>query len=335
MQELKIAMFGPRYVGKTSLLTSMYQEINKANRGINIQLIPDQYTQLTLGKRLAELENLSKDFEGKDGIISTEAAAGPESIRSFIFDLGRKGTKPSLRLHFQDFPGAYLLASDQKEWAFAENILKESVAVVIAIDTPALMEKNSPKLKRTIKEKKFDLHEYSNRGQEVTDWFKKTYQDLNNPRLVILAPVKCESYVQTSQDAAKLLKRVKEEYANLLDLFSSPALASKVSVVVTPVQTVGNVFFSRVELINEKPHFHFSKRSYDEDYNPKNCEQPLKYILRFVLRLYVQNQWGILNFIREWLHLDQEMKEIIREYAKDCKTAEGFEVIQGKNLLNI
>lgn len=112
-------------------------------------------------------------------------------------------------------------------------------------------------------------------------------------------------------------------------------MASQVSVVVTPVQTVGNVFFSRVELINQTPHFYFSKKSYDEDYNPKNCEQPLKYLLRFVLKLYVQNQWGIFNFIREWLHLDQEMKEIIREYAKDCKTTEGFEIIQGKNWLNI
>lgn len=59
MQELKIALLGTTYVGKTSLLTSMYQEINKANRGINIQLVPDHYTQLTLGKRLADKMQLN------------------------------------------------------------------------------------------------------------------------------------------------------------------------------------------------------------------------------------------------------------------------------------
>ncbi|MDP8966143.1 MAG: hypothetical protein M3O33_19605 [Cyanobacteriota bacterium] len=144
-----------------------------------------------------------------------------------------------------------------------------------------------------------------------------------------------ESYMKNPKSANELLKRVKEQYANLLDLFSAEALRQKVAVVVTPVQTVGNVFFSYIEVINGKPHFFFSKNDHDAEYNPQDSEQPLKYLLRFLLKLHIQGQWGMFNFIRDWLGFDNELKEIVRDYAKDCKTNSGFEIIQGKDWLNI
>ncbi len=323
MRELKITMFGPKYVGKTTLLTAMYQQLEDKSSSTNIQLTPDLNTARLLGKRLAELKSLSDDFEAKLGIQTTEAAAGPNSLRSFVFDLGKKGSKPSLRLHFQDYPGGYIISQDKDEQKFIKNMLAHSTAVLIAIDTPSLMEV------------KGRWHHYKNRPLEVTTWFKTVYQDLQSPRLVILAPVKCESYLQDSQSATELLQRVKVEYGNLLDLFSSDALRSKVAVVIAPVQTVGNVFFSRIEVINGKPHFFFTKREYDAEYNPQDGEQPLKYLLQFLLKIHLAEKWGIFNFIRNWLNLDRQFKKVVRDFTKDCKTTGGFEVIQGKEWLNI
>lgn len=323
MQQVKITMFGPRLVGKTSLLTAMYQQLEDKNRLTNIQLTPDTNTATALGKRLAELKSLSDDFEAKEGIERTEAAAGPDSLRSFIFDLGKKGTKASLRLHFQDYPGGYIVSNEKDEQEFVKKLLTESVVVLIAIDAPSLMEA------------KGKWHQYKNRAMEITAKFKNVYQDIKSPRLVILAPIKCESYMKSPKSANELLKRVKHEYANLLDLFSAEALRQKVAVVVTPVQTVGNVFFSNIEVINGEPHFFFSKEDHDAEYNPQDSEQPLKYLLRFLLKLHIQGQWGMFNFIRDWLGFDNELKEIVRDYAKDCKTNSGFEIIQGKDWLNI
>ncbi|MFB2837574.1 hypothetical protein [Floridanema evergladense] len=323
MRELKITMFGPRYVGKTSLLTAMYQQLEDKNRHISIQLTPDLNTSSTLGERLAELKSLSEDFDASKGIASSEAAAGPNSLRSFIFDLGKKGTKPSLRLHFQDYPGGYILTKDKEEQEFIKKLLTECVAVLIAIDAPSIMED------------KGKWHQHRNRSYEITDWFKRYYVDIKSPRLVILAPVKCETYLQDSKSALKLLQRIKQEYANLLAFFKADLLVSKVAVVVTPVQTVGNVFFSRIEVINGQPHFFFSKQDYEAEYNPQDAEQPLKYLLRFLLKIHIQGQWGMFNFIRDLFGLDNELKEVAREFAKDCKTTGGFEVIQGKNWLNI
>jgi GTPase SAR1 family protein len=326
MQQVKITMIGPRRVGKTSLLTAMYQQLEDKNRLTNIQLTPDINTATYLGKRLAELKSLSDDFEEafeEKGIQRTEAAAGSDSLRSFIFDLGKKGTKPSLQLHFQDYPGGYILHKDKDEQEFVKKLLTESVVVLIAIDAPSLMEA------------KGRWHQDRNSAMEITAWFKNVYQDIKSPRLVIFAPVKCESYMKNPKSANELLKRVKEEYANLLDLFSAEALRQKVAVVVTPVQTVGNVFFSYIEVINGKPHFFFSKNDHDAEYKPQDSEQPLKYLLCFLLKLHIQGQWGMLNFIRDWLGFDNEFKEIVRDYAKDCKTNSGFEIIQGKDWLNI
>ena len=323
MREFKIALFGPRYVGKTSLLAAMYQQLENGSDPTNIQLTPDAKTAKVLEKRLAELKNLSEDFQARLGVQNTEAAAGPESLRSFIFDLGNKGTQPSMRLHFQDYPGGYVISQDSEEQQFVKQLLVESAAVLIVIDAPALMEA------------KGRWHNYKNTPLEITAWFRKVYQNIQPPRLVILAPVKCESYMQTSKSAELLLQRVKDEYANLLELLGSSELLPNVAVVIAPVQTVGNVFFSRVQNINDKPHFLFTKREHDAEYNPQDSEQPLKYLLRFLLKLHVQSQWGRFNFLRDWFNIDERFKQAVREFAKDCKNTRGFEVVQGKDWLNI
>lgn len=323
MREFNIMMFGPRYVGKTSLLTAMYYEYEQEIAKTRIQLKPDLDTAYDLGKKLAQLKSLNENLD-EGGIETTEAKAGAKSIRSFIFDLGQKGTKPSLRLHFWDYPGGYVInKKDEDAHNAVKKCLTESVGVVIAIDTPALMEA------------KGKWHDHKNRPLEITRWFKDVYEDIKSPRLVILAPIKCESYLQNNKSATELLRRIKAEYAVLLDLFSSEALLQKIAVVVTPVQTVGTVFFSSIDVIEGEPIFGFKKPHPDAEYCPKDNEQPLKYLLRFLLKLHIQNQWGALNFMRDWFGLDHYLKEAVQDFAKDCKTTDGFEVIQGKELLNI
>lgn len=324
MQELNISLLGARFVGKTSLLTSMYYEYEQEIAKTTIQLTPDLDTAYDLGKKLAQLKSLNEDVES-GGIENTEAAAGASSIRSFIFDIGKKGSKPSLRLHLWDYPGGYVAGKDKEGRKFVEERLDKSVAILIAIDAPALMEA------------KGKWHEERNCSLQITTWFKQVYRDIKTPRLVILAPIKCESYLQSQKSTNELLQRIKIEYASLLNFFSSEALLNKVAVVVTPVQTVGTVFFSWVEEIdidgNKFPRFHFKKPSPDANYSPKDNEQPLKYLLRFLLRLQLQDR-GMFGFIRDLFGLDNHLKEAIQEFAKNCKTTNGFEIIQGKELLN-
>lgn len=325
MQEIKITMLGASGVGKTTLLTAIYEQFESNIGKINLQLTPDEESSAILQERLVELKTLLDDFDATGGIRGTEG--DPDALRSFVFGLGKKGEKPSLKLHFHDYPGGYhaLKATPEKK-QFLKVLLRESVAVIIAIDAPALMEQ------------KGKWHESINRPQQITDCFKTAYQDLDSPRLVIFAPVKCEKYLQDETSAKELSARVKEGYAKLIDFFNCANLLTKVAVVVTPVQTVGSVVFSRVEINGNTPHFHFRKTSHDAEYSPKDSEQTLRYLLRFILKLHYNHQsksWKMFSFIRDWLGRDYHLKEAVSQFVTECKTNKGFAVIQGEDFLKV
>lgn len=323
MQELKITMLGPSGVGKTSLLTAMYEQFETNIGQTNLQLTPDEESSAILQERLWELKSLLEDFEATGGVQGTEGEPG--TLRSFQFGLGKKGKKPSLQLQFQDYPGGYhAVRATPERKRFVKALVAECAAVAIAIDAPALMEQNGK------------WHDYINRPQQITDIFKTAYQELDSPRMVILAPVKCEKYLQDEKAARELLQRVREGYAKLIDLLSSENLLPQVVAVVTPVQTVGSVVFSRIEIQEALPHFRFRKTSQDAEYSPEDSEQPLRYLLRFLLKLHIEERrWGMFDFLRELFAGDRYLKEAVREFAKDCKTSNGFTVLQGQRWLDI
>lgn len=325
MRELHIMMLGARFVGKTSLLTAMYYEYEQTTAKTRIQLTPDDDTSHSLQKKLAELKSLNDNYE-EGGVESTEAAAGAKSIRSFIFDCGQKGKKPALRLHFWDYPGGYAVELGNQDGSdFVKEYLSKSNVVLIAIDTPALMEGNGK------------WHQERNRPQQIYDKFKQVYQDIKSPRLVILAPIKCENYLKSKKSNTQLLQKIKQEYKDLLGFFE--ALRDNIAVVVTPVQTVGTVFFSHIETIERgsqvSPRFHFKKPNPDAQFSPKDNEQPLKYLLRFLLNFHLKKRFLFNALLSDLFGRDDYLKEAITEFSKDCKTEDGFEVIQGQNFLDI
>lgn len=324
MHELKVTMLGSTGVGKTSLLTAMYEQFSSNIGKTDLQLTPDDESSAILQERLIELKSLLDDFEARGGVQAT--AGEPTDLRSFIFGLGRRGKPPSLQLNFRDYPGGYHLAKttpDKRQ--FIKDLLQECVAVLIAIDAPALMELRGK------------WNELINRPQQITDIFRTAYQDLDSPRLVIFAPIRCEKYMQTERTSLELIQRIKEEYRGLFDLFSSSALLPNVVAVITPVQTVGSVIFSRIETKDEFPHFRFRKIGHDARYNPKDSEQPLRYLLRFLLKLHLTNNrnWGYFNFIRDVFGVDDHLVNAIRDLSKGCKSNGGFIVLQGDSWLNL
>jgi len=330
MQELKITMLGSTGVGKTSLLTAMYDQFANNIGKTDLLLTPDDESSDILQERLIELKGLLDNFESKGGIGAT--TGDPDNLRSFIFGLGRKGKSPSLQLNFRDYPGGYHLDKEevtpeqkQSRRQFVKNLLTECVAVLIPIDAPALMEKNGK------------YHDLINRPQQIRNLFETGYQDLDSPRLVILAPVRCEKYMQNEKLSLELIDRIKEEYKGLLDLFGSELLSPYISVIVTPVQTVGSVIFSRIEMREDSPHFMFRKTSHDARYSPKDSEQPLRYLLRFLLKLHLSNNrnWGFFNFLRDTFGMDDALVKAIRELSQGCKSNGGFAILQGNSWLTL
>ncbi len=325
MHELTVTMLGPTGVGKTSLLTAMYEQFSTNIGKTDLQLTPDEESSALLQERLIQLKSLLDDFETKSGVVRGDRGE-PEDLRSFVFGLGRRGKAPSLQLRFRDYPGGYHLPrATPKQKQFIKDLLQECVSVLIAIDAPALMEQRGK------------WNELNNRPQQITDIFRTAYQDLESPRLVIFSPVRCEKYMQNERLSLELVQRIKEEYKGLFELFSSDSLLSNLVVVITPVQTVGSVVFSRIETKNGEPYFRFRKVGHDARYSPKDSEQPLRYLLRFLLKLHLTNNrnWGFLNFIRDVFRMDNHLVNAIRELSIGCKSSGGLEILQGDHWLNL
>jgi len=132
-----------------------------------------------------------------------------------------------------------------------------------------------------------------------------------------------------------LLDRIQEKYEPLLNFLAHPSLASNVVVAITPVQTLGNVHFSRIEVQNVngkyQPHFYYRKTAFK--YEPRDSEQPLRYLLQFLLKIHLKKRSWLSKTIRSVLGKlfeDAAFRSAVQEFAQFCKTTEGFAVLQDK-----
>lgn len=137
--------------------------------------------------------------------------------------------------------------------------------------------------------------------------------------------------MRTTQDANDLLNHVKLGYRQLLDFFKSDDLFNKIAVVVTPVQTIGNVTFAYSIPDSEQPgftKFEYYKTPINAPYAPQNGEQPLRYILRFLLNVYVETKKENLekeknNLAMFEAQLDKQNQEL-ESAKKELKEKEAY-----------
>lgn len=305
-------MLGPSGVGKTSLLAAMYDQFDNVSR--DLQLAVEGEGKSELNTRLKELKSLvdCSSIKLKDGVTQTKSEP-----RLFKFKFGQTGTAPALEINFQDYPGGWLGEDDNKNKV--KELIRESAVVLIPIETPALMERGGK------------YHEEFNQPTQLNELFKTIYKDLDSPRLVILAPVKCEKYMQNPPE---LFRKVREGYHKMLTQFASEKLLSKVAVVITPVQTVGSVVFSRVEEIDNQPILHYRKPQSSDPYQPKNTEVPLRYLLCFLLKLHLDNRRNsVLTRIQDALGKNTGLRNAVSRFAEP--RFDEAEIVQGIEFLKL
>jgi GTPase SAR1 family protein len=295
-EELKIMMVALRGIGKTSLLAAMHEEFNKTFERANLQTWVDDTNSL---RAIEECKSILKNIDPrlKKQVTPTQPKENPWNDQGFYFEIGSSGKK-FMKLRFTDPSGEYFnpdAAPEQKD--YIKQQLNQCDALVIPIDTTALMQK---KTGRVSYGELGTWHEEKNNSQRITQLLKDTFSNVDSPRLVILAPIKCEAYTRTSADAESLLYHLKTGYSELLDFFKSDSLINKVAVVVTPVQTIGNITFSHYKTDeNNFTKFYYHKTPINAPYQPKDGEQPLRYILLFLINVFLENKKLILQQEKE------------------------------------
>lgn len=282
---MKVCMMGPRAVGKTTVLTAVFNESKQsiADSQLVLHAIGDTESRL-----VDQRKKLNAVFAFKDlGIGEKERpSAGIDAssfVTSFDFEFGLIGKEPRVDLQIKDFPGEFVLSKPQEVISF----IQDSSAVMLAIDTPHLMELDG------------EFHEVKNHVKEVTALFKNALKELDSEKLVMLVPLKSEKYFNEGR-MPEVLAKIKEAYHELIDLFKSN---DKIACTVVPIKTMGDVQFEAftynddgsVQLdIDHTPNHvlyqFYSKTGSKPQYKPRFCAQPLYSLLSFVSSQYKRNK---------------------------------------------
>ncbi|PRY27034.1 hypothetical protein CLV58_13536 [Spirosoma oryzae] len=357
--KFSITVLGAPRSGKTSLLSSIYKQFDKVvDNSTTLEIKPAHLEATQLSN---EIDNLKSAFNSITKMPLNNADVVPSTTlisqdtdtdvyekniftnvvnflflvkgkeeksltdREYRFNLGKKSHKPKLQLVLRDYPGEQLIENTED----VINRVRECNITIITIDTPSLMVENDQAYKATYP------CENNNLPEHIAQIIDEAYTDTVDKRLVIVAPVKCEEWMSTFDKSKKLTDRINEKYKCLFDVLSSDELHEKVAVVITPVETLGGIVYAYMD--NKEGYSpRFIKKNLSSTYDPKYCDQPLRYILRFVIKRFLENSGAWFTLFGDSKSFTNAIgnftKECLGDSSVDVK-ANGFLVVQGSNLL--
>lgn len=273
---------GPRGVGKTSLLASMFHELT--HKKLCDDFIIDTSTpdglrtlkSLSAAKK-AMLDMIYKTDGAYDTIDDGLGIKGLYDERIYEF-MGKttvkddswiarktRSTEKEFRFifHFTDMPGGWYDSDDEAIRAKVRQYLTESSVSFLAIDTPPLME--SPA----------HCHDL-NKADIITSWYENALDTLSERgHTVIMVLTRCERYWSKK---AEMLERLRSTYDILLRKLNN----KHIRVYATYVKTLGGVEFEKFETKQtgattlEVARF----RRNGSEYSPENCATPLQLALK-------------------------------------------------------
>jgi hypothetical protein len=237
--EFKVAILGPRRVGKTSLITALLSESQKLLAGTPVSIAPIGTTEA----RIAQHKN---DLRGSllAGEFHPGALGGTQS--PFTFTLGMTVNKSGIVWAILDYPGGWLDArtrgqENDAEWEHCRSWIAQSSVLLLPVDASVLME-------ATLKREKVTAQNLLQIGQteELAREWAKGRAVARQPALLVLAPVKCESYFNDNggliDKSEELYRRVVQAYKPVVDAVRQELSGSTgLSVQYHPVDTFGCV----------------------------------------------------------------------------------------------
>lgn len=277
---IKFCFVGPRGVGKTSLLASMFEEIKK-NRIKELLVDVHEEGEEALGpstsKRLdrslqkmlemVEETELGAVVETTLGITGNQESSVSEFIGEYIvededFFSRSKYKRFDFVFHLTDMPGQwYDLESPNKEQA--ESILKESLVSFLAVDAPALM--NGLATCNRV-----------NKNNIISQWYDEAAAQLAaNKHTVVIVLSRCEKYWN---DKDGLLDKLQETYGSMICSLKHVG----VDVYVTWVKTIGGLEFSHFDTKRKEDGTKDSIARFlrTGEYKSENCATPLQLALQ-------------------------------------------------------
>lgn len=336
---MRVCMLGARGVGKTSVITSMYNSQKEAVSGTNLFLAANGSTRVALDDKLRLLREMFTGFHQENSLVTESGLPGDATESLFQFTYGMNSEKINIDLEIRDYPGEYL----RTEAEMVADYIRQADAVIIAIDTPCMMETDSR------------YHEGKNRPRLVMDFLMDNLSS-ESEKLVLFVPLKCEKYFKEGQ-IDLVTKRICSDYEPLITHLKgqkNDATGKKnVCCAITPIQTLGTVVFDSFErdssgAIREiatkegqplPAKINYRYIASNAQYMPQYCDQPLYYLLAFVSKQYQKAQsqqtkaglWGKLQEILRMIpNVDAFLIEIASLGQSRLDDVQGYKVLFGR-----
>lgn len=317
---LSISMMGPRAVGKTTVMASIFAQSQEGISGSNIYIRSgNASTTLLLGYK----NLLSYAIEERNPAMLPAS----NSEVDILFELGMLDKDPTVRLIVKDFPGEYL--TDVNNRTKVSSFMRDANIVLVAIDTPYLMEESGR------------YNEEKNQPTLVKEYIAMHDSEFHN-KLILFVPLKCERYFHDER-IEEVAQRVDETYGDLREYFKKNNIAS----IIAPILTLGGMEFDHMKE-NTSGMGAISKiatyRIYEKSpkYEPLFCAQPLYYLLSYVSAYYQwqQNQktsiWDrFKSALNSYLTSDDEFRtEISRMYKFIIHDKFGYRIMTTNPIFN-
>lgn len=312
---MKVCMMGPKAVGKTTILTAVFNETQQsiAETKLNLLALGDTNSNLLDRQRMLKAMFRNKtevvDSAQNRDVKKNRPGGGIEASSyetQFDFTFGFLGKDPIVDLMIKDFPGEMVVNQSDNVVSF----IKDSHAVFVAIDTPHLMENNG------------EFNEVKNKPEVIIQLFVEALQEHDDEKLVVLIPLKCEKYFHEKR-MNEVVAKVEDKYSSLISLFKGD---NKICCTIAPILTLGDVEFDdftydggNVRLAPDKcPENVLYKYVGECKYSPLFCSQPLYALLSFVAAQYKRNKdGGFLNRIKQMIwNIFKNNEELYDEIIK-------------------
>lgn len=309
---LRICMLGPRAVGKTTVLTSVFADTQNDLAGTGL------FFRYKAGSKSAKLGNYKQQLQLCIDKGKSNELPATGDISQFDFEVGYE-SQVKTNVLVKDYPGEYV--TDESKQHFVTEFLSESNVILIAIDTPYLMEDDGK------------YNSEKNKPEIVTSFVKNNPDSFAN-KLILLVPLKCERYAHDKQ-IEKVTERVKMVYTELIKFCEE----NNVACVVAPIHTLGGIEFDTMKNNNDLAGISMipQYRMYAKDpkYKPRFCVQPMYYLMLYAASYsewskdHLTGWWArIQAMIARMFTSDEKFKTALREMRKNLLTDKlGYEIL--------
>lgn len=316
--KVQVMMVGGRRCGKTSILAAMKSNFEKKFKDTDLILTYDNMDTLNILEE--KKKEISNYFSGGKKRVFIPDSTPTSEMMTYSLSVGIKDKKDNIQVDFLDYPGEWLMDKKDKEHrSFLLEAMKKSQVLMIAIDTPHMMEYGGI------------FNEDCNFCQETGELIKMALEKTHPQRMLVLfVPLKCERYLNDNR-MSEVIEAVKCSYEELIGYFKT---VKRYEVAITPIFTFGKAQFSHFERdketgiikINsqsktpEKAIYCFPSMDVKEP-EPKYCEQPLVYLLTYLMDSSGKDKKNLLKRGMVW----EKMWEMLMEKFFDSSSFEDYQ----------